>query len=56
VTPERFKQIRRRAGLSLPELANYLWVTDLRTLRRYESGDREVSGPVARLMEQLAEA
>jgi len=55
VTPERFKAIRKEAGLTQADLAERLRISDLRTIRKWEAGERAVSGPVALLMEMLAE-
>lgn len=51
--PATFKAIRERAGLTQSGLAARLRIEDLRTIRRYEKGEREVSGPVSLLMELL---
>lgn len=53
MTPEAFKAIRQRAGLTQTELAARLRIEDLRTIRRYEAGERAISGPVSLLMELL---
>lgn len=53
MTPATFKAIRERAGLTQGQLAERLRLSDSRTIRRYEDGSREVSGPVAILMELL---
>jgi len=53
MTPQEFKSIRLRAGLTQRQLAAHLRISDHRTIRRYESGERSISGPVAILMEQL---
>lgn len=53
MTPARFKAIRRAAGLTQSQLAARLRIEDARTIRRYEDGERPVSGPVSILMEQL---
>lgn len=50
---ERFKAIRTAAGLTLAEVAILLRMSDQRTVRRWERGDREISGPVSLLMELL---
>ncbi len=54
MTAIEFKSIRLAAGLTQSQLAKRLRVTDLRTIRRYETGERAISGPVSLLMEQLA--
>lgn len=48
-----FKAIRLRAGLTQAQLAVRLRIEDLRTIRRYETGERQISGPVSILMEML---
>lgn len=53
MTPATFKAIRERAGLTQGQLATLLRLSDSRTIRRYEDGSREVSGPIAILMELL---
>lgn len=53
MTPRQFKAIRTKAGLSLNELAGLLRISDGRTVRRWEDGERKVSGPVSLLMEML---
>jgi DNA-binding transcriptional regulator YiaG len=53
MTPAIFQAIRQRAGLTQSGLAALLRIGDLRTIRRYEAGEREVSGPVSLLMEML---
>lgn len=55
MTPETFKAIRERAGLSQSGLAARLRISDVRTIRRYEHGERAISGPVSLLMEALDE-
>ena len=51
MTPETFKSIRLRAGLTQAGLATYLRISDSRTIRRWEDGSRPISGPVTLLME-----
>jgi DNA-binding transcriptional regulator YiaG len=53
MTPEQFKTIRQQAGLTQSRLAALLRISDSRTIRRWETGEREVSGPVSILMEML---
>lgn len=53
MTPTTFKAIRERAGLTQGQLALRLRLSDSRTIRRYEDGSREISGPVSILMELL---
>ncbi len=53
MTPAQFKTIRQRVGLSQSGLARALRVEDVRTIRRYETGERAISGPVTLLMELI---
>lgn len=53
MTPATFKAIRKRSGLTARALAALLRIGDDRTIRRYETGERAVSGPVSMLMEML---
>lgn len=53
MTPSQFKSIRQRVGLSQTGLARVLRVEDVRTIRRYETGERAISGPVSLLMELI---
>ncbi len=53
MTPAQFKAIRERAGLTQSGLAAFLRISDLRSVRRWERGERAISGPVAYLMELL---
>ena len=53
MTSETFKSIRNRAGLTQSGLAALLRISDSRAIRRWETGEREISGPVALLMEML---
>ena len=56
MTPTAFKRIRtERLKMTQSELAAVLRVKDIRTIRRYETGDRPVSGPISYLMELLDE-
>jgi len=54
VTKEEFAAIRAAAGMTFGALANYLGVI-LRSVQRYEAGDRHIPGPVEKLMRQLEE-
>jgi transcriptional regulator with XRE-family HTH domain len=53
LTGGAFIAIRKRAGLTQAQLAARLRIDDLRTIRRYEKGERAISGPVSLLMELL---
>lgn len=55
MTPERFAEIRRRSGHSIRSLADALGMSDERAIRRFESGEKAVTGPVSILMELIAE-
>ena len=53
MTPERMKAIRQRLGLSARGMAEALRLGAAggRTIRRYEAGERQPSGPVTLLYE-----
>lgn len=53
ITPDRMKAIRLRLGLTQAEMAERfrLGKNGGRTIRRYESGQTQPSGPVALLYE-----
>jgi DNA-binding transcriptional regulator YiaG len=53
MTPERFTQIRERADLSRAQLAKVLRIKEVKTIYRYEHGERPISGPVSLLMEMI---
>lgn len=53
MNPESFKRIRQQLGLSQAGLAAFLRISDKRTIRRWETGDCPISGPVSFLMEML---
>ena len=53
MTPEHFHTIQREAGLTNRKLAALLRVSDEKTIRRWQSGERPVSGPVSLLMELI---
>ena len=53
MTPAQFKAIRHAAGMTQRQLAETLRISDGRTVRRWEGGEREISGPVTILMEML---
>ena len=53
MTPEQFQQIRERADLSRAQLAKILRIKEVKTIYRYEHGEREISGPVSLLMEMI---
>jgi len=53
MTPEQFQQIRQRADLSRAQLAKLLRIKEVKTIYRYEHGEREISGPVSLLMEMI---
>lgn len=53
MTPERIRAIRRQAGLTQTGLAAVLRITDIRTIRRWETGDVPISGPASIILEML---
>ena len=56
MTPATFKSIRKSYNLTQTQLARLLRIEDIRTIRRYETGERPVSGPVSVVMELLEDA
>ena len=52
--PAHFHQIRVKHDLTMDQLAVFLGVTKA-AVSRYESGNRPIPGPVARLMKLLEE-
>ncbi len=53
MTPNEVQTIRKRAGLSQTGLAALLGISDIRTIRRWETGDCKVSGPASIVLEML---
>ena len=53
MTPDQFRQIREEADLSRSQLAKILRIKEVKTIYRYEHGEREISGPVSLLMEMI---
>lgn len=54
MTPAELLAIRSRYGLSQSEMARILRVSDLRTVRRWEKGERAISGPASIVLELMA--
>ena len=55
MSPETFKEYRQKLGLSQTQLSRLLGLHDgSRSVRRYEQGERSISGPVERLLTWLA--
>lgn len=54
MTPNELRKIRSQLGLSTAGLAKLLMVSDGRTVRRWEAGDREIPGPAIVLLRLLA--
>lgn len=50
MSPEEFKEAKRKLGLSAQGMATALGVADGRTVRRWESGERDVPGPAIVLL------
>ena len=50
MTPEQFKENRKSLGMSQRELARALGGVNERTLRRWETGEIDIPGPVQRLL------
>ena len=53
LTPSLLRDWRKKMGLSQEKLANVLQVKSGRTVRRWESGEREIPGPVKVLIKWL---
>lgn len=53
MTPYQFKKARKALGLSQKEMAGALRLKSDRAIRRYESGEREISGPITLCIENL---
>ena len=53
MTPMQFKDARIALGLSQNAMAERLGLKTSRAIRQFESGERQVSGPVAKLMDML---
>jgi DNA-binding transcriptional regulator YiaG len=54
MTGPEITELRLELGLSRAELAALLRISDRSTVRRWESGDSNVTGPVSLLLELLA--
>ena len=55
MSPKTFKEYRQKLGLSQTQLSRLLGLHDgSRSVRRYETGERAISGPVERLLTWLA--
>lgn len=53
MTPAEFKQARKRLGLSANGMARALGLSDGRSIRRIESGETAITGPVEKLVAYL---
>ena len=51
MTPAQLKKARHALGLSAEGFARLVGVKSGRTVRRWESGEREIPGPVMKLTE-----
>lgn len=47
------KAIRRAYGLSISGLASVLRISDARTIRRWENGERPISGPASIVLDMM---
>ena len=56
MTPTQFKDARKALQLSQNAMAEALGLKTSRAIRQFESGERQVSGPVAKLMSMLLES
>jgi transcriptional regulator with XRE-family HTH domain len=55
MTPTQFKDARKALGLTQKECAKALGLKTSRAIRQYQTGERQVSGPVAVLVAMLLE-
>ena len=53
MTPSHIRTIRKEAGLSQTGLAALLRIKDLRTIRRWESGETPITGPASIILELI---
>ncbi len=53
MTADELKSIRQQAGLSQSGLAALLRISDERSVRRWETGETQVSGPASLVLEML---
>jgi len=53
MTPDEFRAGRHELGLSTNACARLFEVSDGRTIRRWESGERDIPGPAKVLMRWL---
>ncbi len=51
MTPDKFKAIRTTLGLTQAQMALALRLNGSRAVRAYELGEREIGGPVSKLMD-----
>ncbi|TXI08752.1 MAG: hypothetical protein E6Q76_06785 [Rhizobium sp.] len=56
MTPGDLKAARHALGLSAEALAKWVGVSDGRTVRRWEAGDRDIPGPVQVLVNAALES
>jgi len=52
MTGKEFRKLRDRLGINQPELAELLGVHEI-SISRYETGTRQISEPVAKLLQLL---
>jgi transcriptional regulator with XRE-family HTH domain len=50
MTPTQFKDTRKALGYTQSEMAEALGLRSSRAIRQYEAGEREVSGPIQKLL------
>lgn len=51
MSPEQFRRVRRKMGLSQNDVTDLFGLGSSRTVRRWEDGERDIPGPVILLME-----
>ena len=55
MSPEEFKRVRNRLGLSQYDMADLFGIGSARTVRRWEEGEKDIPGPVLLLLELCLE-
>jgi len=56
MTPDELKDARKALGLSAEKFAKMVRIESGRTVRRWESGDRDIPGPVVVIVEALMQS
>lgn len=53
MTPKEFRAIRRSLGLTQKGMAKAVRIADDRSIRGYEGGDRDISGPLTLCLDYI---